>query len=159
MSVRDLSEKQLSEDFKWIIDALNLELIGKEMRLGAFRFDAIAYDHSGALVIIELKVKATKDTLAQLLLYPHALRNFLKRNQSDQRVRTILVTTHVDSNVVDLVKRLESVEDICIKICTDSTEGKRTLVDPEFATDQVWDQSLNGPCNFRLVAGRLERRQ
>ena len=158
MSIRGLSEKELTNHLEDFVKTLELVMVGQEMRLGAFRFDAIAYDRSGTLVIIELKVNATKDTLAQLLLYPHALRKFLKRSECIQRVRTILITTHVDLNVVEIVERLSTIEDIDIKICRADQNGVPCLVSPRLADDQIWDQSLNGKCNLEIVDGSLTRR-
>jgi hypothetical protein len=49
-----------------------------EVRIGNFVFDALAPNASGGLTIIEFKVVMSKDTLAQLLLYPRALHRALK---------------------------------------------------------------------------------
>jgi RecB family endonuclease NucS len=159
LNARDLSENQLTKKLDYLIKELNLVEVGRELRLGAFRFDAIAYDQAGTIVVVELKVMATKDTLAQLLLYPHAIRKFLKRSGiENQKVRSVLITTHIDLNVVEITERLSDIEDVSIKICI-GTDDNLQLVDPEHSPDQMWDQSLKrGICDFRLVDRKLQTR-
>ena len=151
-----MSEGQLTKHIEKFAHSLNLTLLSEQFRLGAYITDAIARDENGSLVVIELKVKATKDTLAQLLLYPHAIRKHLKKNDAvNIKIRSLLISTHVDSNVVELAKRVAGIEEIAIKICVgDETTGLK-LVDPDEAGDrQVWDQSTIGRLgDFRLFSG------
>ena len=156
MNAKDFSERQLAEHTEEFTKSLNLTFLGSGLRFGAYITDAIARDESGSIVVIEFKVKATKDTLAQLLLYPHAIRKLLKnKGKADVTVRALLISTHVDSNVVELARLVSVVENISIKICVGDLSSGLRLIDPDEADEsQVWDQSTNGRiCDLHLLTG------
>lgn len=158
MNATEFSERQLAAHIEEFAKSLNLTLLGTELRFGAYIVDAIARDERGSLVVIELKVKATKDTLAQLLLYPHAIRKLVKNKEKMAvKVRSLLISTHVDSNVVDVARRVSGIEEIAIKICVGDLNSGLSLVDPDEADEnQVWDQSTNGRiCDLRLLTGSV----
>ena len=144
---RSLKESQLARHLPRFADQLDLSIIHREFIIGAYRLDALAVDKtSGAVVVIELKTAATKDAIGQLLLYPRAVRKVLLRQNCTRRVRSLLITTHLDSNADDIVDELRSIADVALKVCVGTEPDGLRLVDPDDAPHdaphaQVWDQS------------------
>ena len=152
-----LTEAQLVDHLGDFAKDLEISLLGTEVRLGAFRFDAIGRDKSGCIVVIELKVNAWVGTLGQLLVYPHAVRSFMRDNGfPEQPVCSLLITTHLDQNVVEVTERLASAATVRLKVCVgDETRGLR-LVDPTEAEAQVWNQAYaTSKCDLRGSQGKL----
>lgn len=157
MDARGINESMLASHLPEFLEALGLVPVATEVKIGAFRLDAVAAEPDGTLVVIEFKANAAIGTLGQLLLYPHALRKKLQnRGVRVPRVRSLLITTHLDSNVVEVLRDLEGQADITIRVCTDSTDGKLILVPPDDAGhQQVWDQSGRGTCKLDVVVAHL----
>lgn len=156
MDARELNEAQLAEHIEELLGQIGLSLDSTEVSIGAFRLDAVAHDKNGDIVIVELKVVASRETLGQLLTYPHVVRKRLEREGGEKfKVRSLLITTHLDKNVVDIVESLKPIADISLKVCCGSLEKGLRLVDPGFAGNQVWDQATVGRrCDIRVVDGR-----
>jgi RecB family endonuclease NucS len=139
----ELTEKELATELeRTFLPALSLTLIGREVRIGKYRLDALARDRGGDLVVIELKVAATKDAIAQLLLYPHAVTKTLFRQcQTLPSIRSVLISTHLDRNVVELVESLKLKDKIGLFVCIGNSPNELRLVEPSEAGDRVWCQS------------------
>jgi RecB family endonuclease NucS len=160
MNAKKLNEKELSKYFfdEERFSQLGLKLLDKEVKIGAFKLDGVAIDTSTKeLVVIELKVNASKNTLAQLLIYPYVLHKALcKLKFEPPPIRSLLVTTHVDLNVVELAQNLANQRIIKILVCTDSGEGMFSLVSPDKAPkNQAWDQSEEGSSRLKLICDEL----
>ena len=160
-NVRDLSEQQLSLHLDGFLKVLGLTSIGKELRIGAFRFDAVAYDLNGDIVVVELKPISTKDTLAQLLLYPHALQMQLKDLPNPPNVSSLLITTHIDANVFEIAESLSVTGEISIKVCVGSKLDGITLVSLKDLPSQAGDRDIRfDPANdFQVANGKLSVKQ
>ena len=140
MNARELKEKELSRHLKTLLCQEGLELLGQEVQIGKFKLDAIAVDREGRIVVIELKVVCTKDALGQLLLYPRAVRQKLPSKE----VRSLLITTHLDQGVVEIVDELPWRYGITLMVCVGSVQSGLRLVapcHPDVKDNQVWDQS------------------
>ena len=109
------------------------------------------------MAIIELKVVASTNTLGQLLLYTRAVRNRLRREGWPGQVRGLLITTHLDSNVADVVSELQSIEDLTLKVCVGTEPGALRLVEPrEAPPEQIWDHlTVGGRCGVCVVGGKV----
>lgn len=153
---KDLTESRLAEHLCELARQLDLSIIGREIPIGAYRLDALAVSPRGDVAIIELKVVASTNTLGQLLLYTRAVRNRLRREGWPGQVRGLLITTHLDSNVADVVSELQSIQDLTLKVCVGTEPGALRLVEPrEAPPEQIWDQStVGGRCGVRVVGGR-----
>lgn len=161
MNARELKEKELSPHLRALLLQLKLELLGEEVYIGKFKLDALAVDKDGCIVVIEMKVVCTKDALGQLLLYPRAVRQ--KLQDPSKKVRSILITTHLDQGVVEIVKELQSTHDIQLRVCVGGEGQDLRLVKPDHldAKEQVWDQSqpAQSPTpSWRMVADKLAKR-
>jgi hypothetical protein len=160
MNATKLNEKELSKYFfdEERFSQLGLKLLDKEVKIGAFKLDGVAIDISTKeLVVIELKVNASKNTLAQLLIYPHVLHKALcKLKFEPPQIRSLLVTTHVDLNVVELAQNLANERIIEILIFTGSDKEMFSLISPNNAPDnQAWDQSDEGSTRLQLICKEL----
>jgi hypothetical protein len=157
MDARSLKESQLASHLGEFADQLGLSIIRREVPLGRYRLDALAEDADGEVVVVELKTAATKDTIGQLLLYPRALRTVLLKQGYTRRVRSLLIATHLDSNVVGVVDELRSIADVSLKVCVGTEADGLRLVDPADAPpEQVWDQSAEGKqCVLRVIDGKV----
>lgn len=156
MEARELNEAQLAEHLEDLLAQVDLKLAATEVCIGAFRLDAVAHDRNGEIVIVELKVVASRETLGQLLTYPHVVKKRLE-SEGGQKfvVRSLLITTQLDQNVVEIVQSLKSVANLTLKVCIGSTEAGLRLVDPSEAGNQVWDQAIAGRrCDVRLLNGK-----
>lgn len=156
MDARELNEAQLAEHVEELLAQIDLTLDATEVSIGAFRLDAVAHDRNGVIVIVEIKVVASRETLGQFLTYPHVVR---KRLESDgvksAVVHSLLITTHLDSNVVEIVEHLKPIADISLKVCCGTLEAGLRLVDPSSAGNQVWDQATaRRRCDIHVVDGR-----
>jgi hypothetical protein len=150
VSAIKLTESELDANLESLLPQLGLKLLGRELKLGAYRFDAVAHNGEGDLVVVELKVVASKDTLGQLLLYPHALRKLLtERGLHGTQVKALLIATHMDLNVVEIAAEIASSSLIGFRVCVDNNQGGLRLVSPYDAPQQAWDQSKQGaPVGF-----------
>ena len=157
MDAGDLSEAQLTSHLDEFLGQLKLNIIARQVSIGKFRLDALACDANGSIVIVELKVVTTKDTLGQLLIYPHVLEKLLAQGgASGTKVRSVLITTNLDINVVEIAERLGPLADISLKVCIGSLETGLKLVDPHAGGNHVWDQSKEGNRHdIRVVDGKL----
>jgi len=145
MLATELSEAELSKHLHDLLQKAEFTNIHTEVQIGHYRLDAVATDNDGSLVVVELKVVRTKDTLAQLLLYPHAVRKrIMGRSNTPPCVRALLITTHLDQNVVEIVDDLGLNPNITIRVCVGDTTHGLKLVAPcdPVARDQVLDQGL-----------------
>ena len=143
MNARELKEKELSPYLDKLLDQIGLELREREVHIGNFKLDALAIDRKKkCIVVVELKVVCTKDALGQLLLYAHAVRQ--KLNDPSKKVRSLLITTHLDRGVVEIVKELQPPHDIQLWVCVGGEGQDLRLVLPDHldAEDQVWYQSM-----------------
>jgi len=140
----DLNEHQLDELLTpaWFERHFRFRNVLREVPLGAYRFDRLASDADGRLVVVELKTDAHLRTLGQLLVYRHAVAKHARSRQ----VRALLLTTYLDKNVVEVVDQLRSVIDIELKVCKDDPHDPDGLVpvDPRAAGPQVWYQDEVG---------------
>jgi RecB family endonuclease NucS len=156
MDAKKINEKELYSHLESFLRDRKLRLLAREVRIGAYRLDAVATDPSGALVVIELKVNASTKTLGQLLLYPHALRKAIKdREVQPPHIRALLITTFLDSNVQEVVRELADQVDIEFLVCTSVAPDTLRLVDPENAGGQFWDQSESGSRKIEPVLAYL----
>ena len=157
MDVKQINEKELSDHLEFFSRDRELRLLAREVKIGAYKLDAVAADPSGALVVVELKVNASIATLGQLLLYPHVLRKAICRcGVRPPRVRALLITTFLDSNVKEVVHKLADKVDIEFLVCTGATPDSLRLVDPENAgEEQCWDQSKRGSSKLKPVLAYL----
>ncbi len=156
MEAKAINEAELASHLPTFLKDLGLRFIAREVKIGAYRLDAVAADPSGALVVVEFKTNASITTLSQLLLYPHALRKALVAlGAQPPRIRSLLITTFLDSNVHELSRGLAELADIEILVCTGVAPDTLTLVTPESAGDQVWDQSTTGSSRLESVLAHL----
>lgn len=152
-----MKEVELASNLAKFLKNLGLGYIAREVRIGAFRLDAIAADPDGGLVVVEFKTNASITTLGQLLLYPHALRKALvELGKRPPRIRSLLITTFLDSNVLELSRELKVHSDIEILVCVGSAPDELSLVTPEQAIGQVWDQSSAGGRELEAVLAHVD---
>jgi hypothetical protein len=158
MNAKTINEAELARHLPTFLSDLGLSFIDREVKIGAYRLDAIAADPNGTLVVVEFKTNASITTLSQLLLYPHALRKALAAlGIQPPRIRSLLITTFLDSNVHELSRDLASQSDIEILVCTGTSPDMLTLVAPENADGQVWDQIKVGSCKLEPVLAYLKK--
>ena len=156
MDAKAINEAELATHLPTFLEGLGLRFIAREVKIGAYRLDAVAADPNGALVVVEFKTNASITTLSQLLLYPHALRKALTAlGAQPPHIRSLLITTFLDLNVLELSRNLAGQADIEIQVCTATAPNGLTLVAPESAGSQVWDQSTNGSCKLESVLAHL----
>lgn len=143
MRASKITEKQLASHLVKLLPDIGLVLLEQQVTLGKFRLDAVARDEkTGALVVIELKTRARLDTLAQLLLYPHALAKIVGAKRSGaSTIRAALITTHLDLNVVEVAKSITPPHEIELWVCVGRKKNEYKLVPPSQARDQCWDQA------------------
>lgn len=145
MDARSIRESALASHLEELLKQIDLIPIEREVRIGAFRFDAVARDRSGNLFVVELKVAARMDTLAQLLIYPHVLKKYLRHCGLPAPVSgAVLITTHFDLNVLEVLKSIGASSTTSVWICTGTVPGALRLVAPMEVPDQAWDQSRQG---------------
>ena len=145
MNVKSLTEAQLVQHLDAFARQLGLTVIGTEVKIGAYRLDAVAHDPSGSLVVIELKANASVTALSQLLLYPHALQKALSKvGVEPPPIRSILITTHLDRCLVEVARDLAASRHIEAWVAISPAPGSIALAAPESAGDQAWDQSEQG---------------
>ena len=145
MNVGQMKEAHLARHLDIFARQLSLRVIATEVQIGAYRLDAVAIDSSGELVVIEFKANAHIATLSQLLLYPHALSKALKaKNVTPPPIRAVLITTHLDTNLVEVVRGLSGCAPIEAWVCVGSVSGELALAAPRDAGEQAWDQSMRG---------------
>jgi hypothetical protein len=123
-----------------------LRLGAAEVRIGALILDLVAHNSAGGLTLVEFKVKASKDTLSQLLLYPRALRKALMAAGCPKvpDLRVILVSPFMDRGVVELVEALQPRDPIKLRLCVQEGEHQAKLVSPSgpnIPPAHCWDQS------------------
>lgn len=127
----------------------------REVRLGAYVFDYLAVNADGGLTAVLFEVSATRDVLGRLLLNAHALSNASGAKQ----VRSVLVTTHLDYVVIDLLSQLHTVYPTVVRLAEE--RGRRyELITPRLALPwgrgtQVTDRS-RGP-DFEAESARIRR--
>jgi hypothetical protein len=156
MDAKQINEKELSGHLESFLRDRELRLLAREVKIGAYRLDAIAANPSGALVVVELKVNASTKTLGQLLLYPHALRKAIKDSGfKPPHIRALLITTFLDLNVKEVARDLADQVEIEFLVCTGATPDTIRLVDPENAGEQCWDQSKRGSSKLDPVLAYL----
>lgn len=117
-----------------------------EVRIGSLILDLVAHNNAGGITLIEFKVKATKDTLAQLLLYPRAFRRALEAAGCPRvpDLRVVLVSPFIDRGVVELVETLRLPYPIRIRLCVPDRNGHVKLVSPhapDIPPGHCWEQS------------------
>jgi hypothetical protein len=149
-----LSERELTRHLEVLLGARNLKLIAEQVRIGSFRLDAVAYDETdGSLVVVEVKTNRWCGTLAQLLLYPRALKRALPEGAEVQRIRALLVTTYLEEGLIDVLNDYGLSESIEIAVCTGSVKDGLRLVDPKDpeAKAALWDQA-DGTKNVAAIS-------
>lgn len=149
-----LSEIEVAARLPGLLAQKRLTLIDTEVRIGAFRLDAVAFDPDGCLVIVELKTTRWIGTLAQLLLYPRALKKSLAaKGIQPPPIRCLLVTTFLDRGVLDLIADYELSDTVDVLVCSGSLPDDLKLTPPlhEDAADVVLDQA-DGPACIDKVA-------
>ena len=151
--ISEITEKRLRtivlQDSVWAqIDPVappNRLRYAEEVRIGSFRLDLVASNAAGGITIIELKVCASKDTLAQLLLYPRAFETHLQRRGLPHRpeLRMVLVTTYLDKGVVDLIGSIRPPCPTLLRVCVAEEAGYFLRSPREVGEErqQVWDQA------------------
>lgn len=116
-----------------------------EVRIGALILDLVARNSAGGITLVEFKVKATKDTLAQLLLYPRAFSKALVKAGCPKvpDLRVVLVSPFIDRGVVELIEAVHPPHPIQIRLCVPDGENRVQLVSPRDSDfpDHCWDQS------------------
>jgi hypothetical protein len=122
---------------------LDRERAVDEVRIGNFILDMLAPNARGGLTIVEFKVVMSKDTLAQLLLYPRALRRALERaNAPEPSLRMLLVTSYLDKGVIKVLETLAPKDPVFFRLCV-KTGDRLALVDPQASSEwpnQCYDQ-------------------
>lgn len=157
MNAKTITELELASRLPKFLEDLGLSFIAKEVRIGAFRLDAIAAEPDGGLVVVEFKTNASITTLGQLLLYPHALRKTLAGlDRRPPRIRSLLITTFLDSNVYEVSRELKVHSDIEILVCIGASPDGLKLVGPEQAGEQMWDQSSTGGKVMEAVLAHVD---
>jgi len=135
---------------------LGLTVIDTEVKIGAYRLDAVALDSSGALVVIEFKANASITALSQLLLYPHALAKALRAKAVEPGlIRSVLITTHLDKCLVEVARELSMCRKIETWVAVSSRSDGIELVQSEAADDQAWDKSEEGTQRIESVLSFL----
>jgi RecB family endonuclease NucS len=156
VDVKRLTEAELVKHREMFANELGLQIIATEVKIGAYRLDAVAKDTHGHLVVVEFKANASMTTLSQLLLYPHALANAIKnRRRVPPPIRSLLVTTHLDTCLVEVAAKLSMSAHIEMRVCMRDSERGVRLVTPDEAGEQAWDQSNYGPQCIEAVLESL----
>ncbi len=157
MDAKQINEKELSGHLESFLRDRELRRLEREVKIGVYRLDAVVADPSGALVVVELKVNASIETLGQLLLYPRAFRKAIEVcGVKPPHIRALLITTFLDSNVKDVAHDLADQIDIEFLVCTGATPDTLRLVDTENAgEEQCWDQSERGNRKLEPVLAHL----
>jgi len=137
------------EEHHW--DAIDPEvpLVGPgaaEVRIGSLILDLVAHNKAGGITLVEFKVKATKDTLAQLLLYPRAFRRALEAAGCPKMpdLRVVLVSPFIDRGVVELIETLRPPYPVQIRLCVPDGDHRVKLVSPntpDIPLAHCWEQS------------------
>jgi RecB family endonuclease NucS len=152
VSERQLREKIEATDLLTRDPEIGLKgYFAREVKIGSFTLDLLGKRERGDLVIVEFKANAHKNTLGQLLLYPRALRSALGRKAP--RIRTVLVSPFIDRGVVDLARKLRSVEKIVLRLAV-SVRGRVELIDPakvDATSGQCWEQSDPSPKKHQVT--------
>jgi hypothetical protein len=117
-----------------------------EVRIGALTLDLVARNKAGGITLVEFKVKASKDTLAQLLLYPRAFHKALQAAGCPKvpELRVVLVSPFIDRGVVDLVKSIQPPHPIHIRLCVPDGDQRIKLMSPDepgVPEQHCWEQS------------------
>ncbi|MBI5526329.1 MAG: hypothetical protein HY897_08335 [Deltaproteobacteria bacterium] len=137
----------------------------RQVKLGNFKIDYLARNRDGGLTIVEFKICAKNDTLAQLLLYPRAITVGLKKQGCPDRLlpktKIVLVSTFLDKGVVELARRIRPPVPIGFRLCVEKNGGPM-LVDPsedghEYP-GQFWDQATENPEKQRVAKSQIEWR-
>ncbi len=121
-----------------------------EVRIGSLILDLVAHNKSGGITLVEFKVKATKDTLAQLLLYPRAFRRALETAGCPKLpdLQVVLVSPFIDRGVVELVETIKPPHPVLIRLCVPDGDNRVKLVSPNtpgIPREHCWEQS-DGVC-------------
>ena len=134
-----------------------------EVRIGSLILDLVAHNKAGGITLVEFKVKATKDTLAQLLLYPRAFRRALTAAGCPKvpDLRVVLVSPFIDRGVVEWVETLQLPYPVRIRLCVPDGDNRVKLVSPnasDIPKGHCWEQS-DGACQVGwdgdlLIRGR-----
>lgn len=127
-----MTERELSEHLEALLDQRKLRLVAREIRIGSLRLDAVAIDEfDDSLVVVELKTTRWCGTLAQLLLYPRALRKaIIDKGLSPPVIRSLLITTYLDKGLIDLVADHELSDTVRLAVCVGSVAEGLRIVDP-----------------------------
>ena len=132
-----------------------------EVRIGNFVLDMLAPNAKGGLTIVEFKVVMSKDTLAQLLLYPRALRSTLRpTNVPVPDIRMLLVTPYLDWGVVEVIKELNPKPSVFFRLCV-KNEDRLALVEPRSSDEwrgQCYDQVSESASRIALTWNGSELR-
>jgi len=99
----------------------------RDLKLGTYEFDYVAPNAAGGLTLIDFEVSATRDVLGRLLLHPHAVAKVVGRAVP---LRSVLIVTHLDWNVVEAVKALRTAHPSIIRLAKEQGDDYE-LVDPE----------------------------
>jgi hypothetical protein len=132
-----------------------------EVRIGSLILDLVAHNKAGGITLVEFKVKATKDTLAQLLLYPRAFQRALKAVGCPKLpdLRVVLVSPFIDRGVVELIETLTLPYPVQIRLCVPDGDSRVKLVSPnapDIPSGHCWEQS-EGLCQVSWDGGLLIR--
>lgn len=119
-----------------------------EVRIGALTLDLVARNKAGGITLVEFKVNAAKETLAQLLLYPRAFRKALMATGCPKLpdLRVVLVSPFIDRGVVELIESIQPQlqHPIRIRLCVPDRDQRIKLMspnDPIVPQPHCWDQS------------------
>ncbi|MFL5354161.1 hypothetical protein [Archangium sp.] len=117
-----------------------------EVRIGALILDLVARNKAGGLTLVEFKVKASKDTLAQLLLYPRAFEKALRAAGCPEvpKLRVVLVSPFIDRGVVELAGKIQPPHPIHIRLCVPDGDQRIKLMSPNepgVPEQHCWEQS------------------
>ncbi|MCY1072994.1 hypothetical protein [Archangium lansingense] len=117
-----------------------------EVRIGALILDLVARNTAGGITLVEFKVKASKDALAQLLLYPRAFQKALMAAGCPKvpELRVVLVSPFIDRGVVELVKLIQPPHPIHIRLCVPDGDQRIKLMSPDepgAPAQHCWEQS------------------
>ena len=136
-SASSMTEKQLDLRAEELLQTIGLTLVDKQVRLGAYRFDAVALDRKNKkIVVVELKTERYKGALGQILLYRSALKRHLAMEHpaNTYDVDALLITTFLDLEVVDVLQELDLGDAVRVKVCVGAGTSF-SLVDPADAPE------------------------
>lgn len=144
-----LTERHLETELEGLLASIGLSCIQRQLRLGAYRLDAVARDQrSRKLIVVELKTCAFLGSLSQLLLYRSALGKWLRRCDYPEtsEVGALLITTFLDLEVLDTIEALGLADEIWVRVCIHDGSSLR-LVDPlqVGVGSQAWYQCDENP--------------